>query len=106
MRGVPKHIRSDDGLECHDEGSARMAREGRSEDIVHRVGLSVGERLRREFRQQVARRVTERRNDLLNQRNTTAHRAVAQDVEHHQAAKQSALPTSSTAVTDAMRCCL
>jgi hypothetical protein len=54
LRGVPEHVRSDNGPEfvakaVHDRG-------GRGEDSLYRAGQPVGERLHRELQRGVARR--------------------------------------------------
>jgi putative transposase len=45
-RGVPEHIRSDNGPEFRATISEGVADESRREDIVHRTGQPVGERVR------------------------------------------------------------
>ncbi len=67
-RGVPDHVRSDNGSEFTATAVAGVAWQGRGEHAVHRAGqpppASRGERFRGEPERQVARRTPERR-DLL-----------------------------------------
>ncbi len=54
MKGVPEHIRSDNGPEFVAQRSAEMAGRHRRQDAVHRTRLSVGERLLRELQLEAA----------------------------------------------------
>ena len=54
MKGVPEHLRSDNGPEFVAKGSTEMAGKDRSKD-VHRARLSLGERLLRELQLETQR---------------------------------------------------
>lgn len=43
FRGIPEHIRSDNGPLVHSEGGSALAESARREDIIHRAGQSLGE---------------------------------------------------------------
>ncbi len=60
MKGVPEHLRSDNGPEFVAKGSAEMARGNGSEDGLYRTGKPMGERLLRELQLEAAGRVPER----------------------------------------------
>ena len=67
MKGVPEHLRSDNGPEFVAQGPAEMAGRDGSKDAVHRARLSLGERLLRELQLQAEGRVPERRDLLLDE---------------------------------------
>ena len=54
MRGVPRHIRSDNGPEFIARAIQRWLRASGGRDALRRTGQSVGERLRRELPQPAA----------------------------------------------------
>ena len=97
IKGVPEHIRSDNGPEFVARESAQVAGRYRGQDAVHRAGLSLGERLLRELQLEAAGRVPERRNLLLDERNPRAGRALARPLQHGQAALVAGLPPASAA---------
>ena len=47
FRGIPEHVRSDNGVRVHSEGGAELAEPARGEDTIHRAGQSLGEWIRR-----------------------------------------------------------
>ena len=57
MRGVPEHIRSDNGPEFNCSCHPALAGARRSQDAQHRAGSAVGEWLRRELPQPLPRRI-------------------------------------------------
>jgi len=59
IRGVPGHIRSDNGLGVHRRGDRSLPAADRGGDVVHRTRRSVAERVRRELQQPVAYRAAE-----------------------------------------------
>ena len=59
-KGVPEHLRSDNGPEFVAIGSAQVARRYGCEDGLHRAGKPVGERLLRKLQLEAAGRVPER----------------------------------------------
>jgi hypothetical protein len=72
MKGVPEHLRSDNGPEFTGQGSARVAGKNRRKDVVYRTRLSMGERLLRKLQLQAQGRAPERRDLLLDEGNTCA----------------------------------
>ena len=64
LRGMPGHIRSDNGPRVRGQGGAGLDRGGRRQDGLHRAGQPVGERVRGKLQRPPARRAAGRR-DLL-----------------------------------------
>ena len=64
LRGVPGHIRSDNGREFVAKAVREWITAGRRQDGLHRAGQPVGERLLRELQLEAPRRTAERRNLL------------------------------------------
>jgi hypothetical protein len=94
LRGVPEHIRSDNGPEfvakaVRDWIGARWCK-----DRLHHPGQSLGERLHREFQRAAARRASRRRDLLHTARGRDRHRELATALQHCPAAYLDRLPGS------------
>ena len=96
IRGVPEHIRSDNGPEF----MARAVREwagGRgSADALHRARLTVGERVYRELQRQSAGRVAQQGGIQHAAGGEGADRAVPAELQHNQTAQFVGLEATST----------
>jgi hypothetical protein len=76
------------------QGGACLAREGRREDAVHRAGLALGERVHRELQREAAGRVAQRRDLHDAAGGAGADRAVAEPLQHGEAALVAGVPAS------------
>jgi transposase InsO family protein len=85
VKGVPEHIRSDNGPEFVRERSAEVARGHWGKDTLHRARVSMGERLLRIVQLEAAGRVPERRDLLLVEGGADTGRTLAGSLQHHQA---------------------
>ena len=86
VKGVPEHIRSDNGPEFVAKDLREVARGHWGKDTLHRAGVSMGERLLRIVQFQAARRVPERRDLLLSaEGGADTGRTLAGSLQHHQA---------------------
>jgi hypothetical protein len=81
LRGVPGHVRSDNGPEFV-EGSV-LDQGGGCEDRLHCSGLTVGERLHRELQLEAPGRTAQRRDLLHPPGGQGRHRGMAQALQHH-----------------------
>ena len=77
LRGVPGHIRSDNGPEFVAKAVQEWISGGRCENRLHRAGQSLGERLHRELQCALARRTPRRRDLLLAAGGADRHRELA-----------------------------
>jgi hypothetical protein len=77
MRGIPEHIRSDNGPEFIAHELQKVAGEGGNTNAIHRAGQSLGERVLRELQWKVAGRVLEWGDLLLAEGGTDSDRAMA-----------------------------
>ncbi len=69
LKGVPEHLRSDNGPEFVAKDLRKWLADYRRKDAVHRTRLSMGERLLRIVQLQTQRRVPQRRDLLLASKN-------------------------------------
>ena len=77
LRGVPGHIRSDNGPEFVAKAVQEWIGSGRRKDRLHRAGQPLGERLHRELQCPPARRTARRRDLLHAARGPDRHRELA-----------------------------
>ena len=82
LRGVPGHVRSDNGPGVHRQGRARVDRRGGGQDRLHRAGQPLGERLLREFQLEAPRRAAERGAVLQSRRGEDRHRELAPALQY------------------------
>jgi len=95
-RGVPQHLRSDNGPEMTAKVVRGWLGEGRRDDALHRAGQPVGERIRRELQRQAARPSAQRRDLAHGARGQGAHRAMAAALQHGPAALIAGLPATGS----------
>lgn len=95
MKGVPEHLRSDNGPEFVARDLRKWPCRYGSEDGLYRARKPLGERLLRELQLEAAGRVPERRNLLLDEGNQGAGGTLA-SAQHCPAALLAGLPTTGT----------
>ena len=95
-RGIPAHIRSDNGPEFTAEGGSRLAGPARRRHAVHRAGLPMGERLCGELQRQAQRRAAERGDLLHAEGGKGSDREMAPAVRPRTTAQLAGLSTSGT----------
>ena len=95
-RGIPAHIRSDNGPEFVAAGSSGLDRRRRRQDRLHRTWQSVGERLLRELQRQAARRTAQRRDLLHIEGGPDRDRKLATSLQHRASALVAGIPTAGT----------
>jgi hypothetical protein len=95
MRGVPEHI---DG-----EGRTLLADEGWSKDAVHRTRQPLGERLLRVLQRKTTRWTAQRRDLLQPKGSADCHRAMAQALQHGQAALFARISTAGATDDEPIR---
>ena len=94
LRGVPEHIRSDNGPEFVAKAVQEWIACGRSKDRLHRAGQPMGERVHRELQRPPARRAAQRRDLLHAARSPDRHRELAPALQCRSAACLARLPGS------------
>jgi transposase InsO family protein len=100
-RGIPAHIRSDNGPEMVATKLREWLDQARHEDAVHRAGQSMGERLLRKLQRQAAQRVAERRDLLHATRSTGTDRAMATALQPSPTTQRAGLPPAGARGTRA-----
>ena len=93
LRGVPEHIRSDNGPEFVAKAVQEWIGAVR-EDRLHHAGQPVGERLHRKFQRAPARRTAQRRDLLHLARSPDRHRELAPSLQYRSPACLNRLPGS------------
>ena len=83
-------------LRVYGPGRPELAGEDRREDALHRTGLALGERLRRELQRQAARRATQAGALLHAEGGEGPDRELALGVQSLPAAQRAGIPSSST----------
>jgi len=95
LRGVPGHIRSDNGPEFVAKAVREWITAVRCEDRLHRTWQPMGERHLRELQLEASRRASERRDVLQPRRGPHRHRELAPALQHPAPALLARLPPSS-----------
>ena len=95
IRGVPEHIRSDNGPEFMTRAVREWAGGRGSADALHRARLTVGERVYRELQPQSAGRVAQQGGIQHAAGGEGADRAVPAELQHNQTAQFVGLEATS-----------
>ena len=99
--GIPEYIRSDNGPEFVAKQLRKWLAKTGAQDSLHRARLSMGERLLRKLQLQNARRISERRNLLFNEKGAGADGTLARLLQHRETTLFAGLQTpSASSVAD------
>ncbi len=96
LKGVPEHLRSDNGPEFVAKDLRQWLTDTGAKTLYIEPGSPLGERLLRKLQLQAQRRVPQRRTLLLDERTTCAGRTLAQALQHRQTTLLAGIQTSST----------
>ena len=96
LRGVPGHVRSDNGPEFIAKAVQEWIAAVGGKDRVHRARQSLGERILRKLQLQAPRRAAERRDLLQPRRGQSADRSMAAALQHCPSAQQPRLSSTGT----------